>query len=383
MKGKGFTLIEAIIIIAVVAILAALIAPMIFKSTEQERYKRAESELKTIYEAIFGDGKTNFGYHGDMGNLPPDLRCLAIPSSDNCDRPDPKEWPSGSGVIIGWKGPYLSPQRVDADGNFLDPWGNMYQMKPLSSDPDTWQLASAGPDGQIDWSNSTASVNQDNVYYPDSPINVSNHWNSDYYQLLNPTYFSSKIKDVENFPYIKYKVCFPIDGEDDSGKGICTETDWGQKYFQDSNGNPIGIPYGKWAFWGNVYNGGDSKFFIGKVPLGGKLHIFVDATYKSDSTLMDGIDGSADVDSNTNQIEIHATSALNSQPSGGKDEDDISIEVVGIGTMRWSSDDSEYQLYLPYPPYDPGNDYTFTLVSNGGASCTLKYDGNNEKGSCQ
>jgi len=366
MKGKGFTLIEAVVIIAVVTILAALIIPIVYKSVEQERYNRAEQDLKNIYLAIFGDGESSFGYHGDMGNLPPDLRCLAVPSGDSCNRPTPQEYPAGSGVIIGWKGPYFSPQRVDANGNFLDPWGNPYQMSPLSGASASWRLASAGPDGQINWTNSSDSVNQDNLYYPQSPLTVIDPDGDGLYVVANSVGLSSRIGKVENFLYTKFRVYYPVDGS-----GTYFESNYGAT-------NLSNVPYGQRVFQGVVYTcNGDvaGKYYIKDVPFSGEVNIDMDLTNDVNGNLIDSVIWYQIINNPNRYIRIYARSNLNCSPVAGHYyQNGVSMEVVGIGSMSWNSSNGawRYEIYLPSPPYNASsNTYTFTLYSSGGASLTV------------
>lgn len=52
MKEKGFTLIEMVIVLAVVAILAAVMVPIIATNIEQAKVARAAADVKTIAEAM-------------------------------------------------------------------------------------------------------------------------------------------------------------------------------------------------------------------------------------------------------------------------------------------------------------------------------------------
>ncbi len=362
---KGFTLVEIIVVIAVITILAALIIPVMYRSTEQKKYERAASDLEAIYKAIFGDGENDFGYHGDMGNIPPDLRCLAVPSSDSCDRPSPQEWPSGSGVIIGWKGPYYSPAKVDSNGYFLDPWGNPYQMTPLTGSSLQWQLASAGPDGQIDWSIPQGQgVNQDNLYYPESPIIVTDSDGDGFYIAANSVGFSSIIGKIENFRYVNYRMYYPVNGNG-------TYTDGGYQTRTLSN-----VPYGKRVFQGIIYTCGGlkyGKYYTRAVPLSGEIAISMDLTTDSSGAMVDSIYWYRVINHTwwwaAQGIEIRARSALNCSPtSSGYYQNGVSMEVLGIGNMRWNSTNNYFRLFLPSPPYTPTSTYNFTIHSSGGGS---------------
>ena len=53
--AEGFSLIEAAVAIAIIAILASAAAPLVLKALNQQREQRARSEMKLIYSALFGE----------------------------------------------------------------------------------------------------------------------------------------------------------------------------------------------------------------------------------------------------------------------------------------------------------------------------------------
>ncbi len=173
-KRKGFTLIEIIVVIACIALLAGILAPLVFKNIEDARIAKARSDIKAI-----AAGMTQF--YSDVGSWPTwndsgvaDTIYLLFTTSDGVtlDNPpgayvpaenqrDPMadhlinnnqnypDWDADAG--FGWNGSYL-----DFDG--LDPWGNSYLISVVGffeeeNDPQTdftevWIL-SAGPDGTM------------------------------------------------------------------------------------------------------------------------------------------------------------------------------------------------------------------------------------------
>ena len=175
---KGFALIEIIIIVAVISILAGVLVPLIFKSSEAIKTSNVKKDLKEIYTACIGDMKDNFGYLGDMGKLPDNLSDLYLQNS----QPTPIENPVGSGILTGWKGPYLKIRNSDSTG-IKDPYGNYYlqiYLKLNNNSPcentDTkcrWFLMSKGEDGSYDTSdplNTSLNSNKDNIYFPAQPL---------------------------------------------------------------------------------------------------------------------------------------------------------------------------------------------------------------------
>src|SRR5213082_3597639 len=52
MRSKGFTLIELAVVIAIIAVLAAVLTPMVSGYLEQARVARAQADVRTIADAV-------------------------------------------------------------------------------------------------------------------------------------------------------------------------------------------------------------------------------------------------------------------------------------------------------------------------------------------
>lgn len=366
-RTKGFTLIEAIIVIAVISILAALIIPMIFNTTTQEKYKEAKAELEAIYNAIFGDGITTFGYHGDMGCIPYKLGDLFIQG----DQPDPYEYPSGSGVIVGWKGPYISPRRVQGN-DIIDPWGNPYSVvfTDIGGGFFEWQLVCAGMDGDVTTTN-------DNLYYPEEPVKVF-HWGSvntslqDIYSVVNQVFFGSKVGKIENFPYTRYVAYYPVRGQRIETSGVPSSY-----YATDYNGKILNyVTAGKRAFQGAVYSGGSDRlgrYYVYTVPYAGQIHIYMDLTTDLHNSLIESLYEITGIQCRppVGQKRICIRSSLNYNPTGPYSENGVELLLVGLGKLEWNSARRWYEIYLTDPPFDSSQTYSFTISSNGGASIVV------------
>jgi hypothetical protein len=155
-RSTGFTLIEVTVILAVLAILAAAITPMVLQQLVDAKMESTRREAKLLNEAILGrsDVPGTFGFFGDMGRWPADFRELLRPA------PGTPLFTTATfrNVGMGWKGPYINAGGL-GDDLLLDAFGRPYRGAP------TGQVTSAGPDGVFD----TA----DDIVYPPARPNPS------------------------------------------------------------------------------------------------------------------------------------------------------------------------------------------------------------------
>jgi general secretion pathway protein G len=173
---KGFTLIEMVVVLAVIAILGAILAPSVSRYIENARVHRAEADCKAIASAIAK-------FNSDTGEWPIWVSGTNTESNDTAyrvlesalgeDATDASPevattpWPITAGEIDelsdvlnenlagypttgrrrAWKGPYL-PDISE------DPWGNKYLVNVETLKPGLTATAvfvlSAGPDETID-----------------------------------------------------------------------------------------------------------------------------------------------------------------------------------------------------------------------------------------
>jgi general secretion pathway protein G len=124
--SSGFTLIEMLVVITVIAILAAVIAPTIFRNVGDAKAAAARSQLQ-IFELALD------AYRLDNDYYPSTTQGLsALVQSPAGDPPTPR-----------WRGPYLKRRIPD------DPWGRPYIYRsPGGSSPDGYELLSLGRDGR-------------------------------------------------------------------------------------------------------------------------------------------------------------------------------------------------------------------------------------------
>jgi prepilin-type N-terminal cleavage/methylation domain-containing protein len=176
---SGFTLIEVIIVIAILAVVAGAMAPLAVQSINGSRRDLTNKRQEFIYRAIFGDPSApGSGFISDIGRLPAlNLAELTTPGSlpiyslQPCGSRSPylSEGISTAGLPIdvlqpcgigmGWRGPYLL-EGANAAGLPVDGWGTPMVLQE-------GQIRSAGPDQNM---NTVA----DNLVYPSTPIASNN-----------------------------------------------------------------------------------------------------------------------------------------------------------------------------------------------------------------
>ncbi|MHC4083490.1 MAG: type II secretion system protein GspG [Planctomycetota bacterium] len=120
---RAFTLVEIIVVVTIIAVLAALIAPRLFGRLTWAKVRTAEAEVKAMETAV------NL-YLNDTGETLTsnfDLEVLLIPAEE------------GGGP----QGPYF--QKAD---DLLDPWNNPYIIRVPGEVNYDFDIVSWGPDAE-------------------------------------------------------------------------------------------------------------------------------------------------------------------------------------------------------------------------------------------
>ncbi len=136
--AAGFTLIEIIVVIAVISILAGTMVPSVVSQMDHHRATATRNEMQALYRAMVGTpDRGDDGYLADMGRLPASITDLVQQGSQ------PGYGLHLGGVGMGWEGPYLAGGF--ADGSWLtDAWGRNYRYSAS-----TGQIISPGRDGRL------------------------------------------------------------------------------------------------------------------------------------------------------------------------------------------------------------------------------------------
>lgn len=120
---RGFSLVEMLLVLVILATLAAIVVPRFAGRSEQAKETAARTQITSIGTALDA-------FEVDNGYYPTSADGLGL----LVERP---------ATATNWRGPYLKSQI----GN--DPWGNPYIYEyPGQNNADGYDLSSAGPDGR-------------------------------------------------------------------------------------------------------------------------------------------------------------------------------------------------------------------------------------------
>ncbi len=123
---SGFTLIEMLVVVVIIATLAAMIIPRFAGRTEEAKSSAAAADIASNLSSALDL------YELDNGAYPTTEQGLAALRVAPTSPPLPPKW----------KGPYLKKR-----GALLDPWGHAYVYVSPSTHGMDYDLSSWGPDG--------------------------------------------------------------------------------------------------------------------------------------------------------------------------------------------------------------------------------------------
>ncbi|MGF1614995.1 MAG: type II secretion system major pseudopilin GspG [Gammaproteobacteria bacterium] len=114
---RGFTLLELLVVLAILGLIATFAAPRVFKYLASARIDSARVQIENLGQALDL-------YKLEVGTYPPDLEALVQP-------------PAGEAR---WNGPYLKKSVIPKD-----PWGNDYVYR-FPGEHGPYDLISLGAD---------------------------------------------------------------------------------------------------------------------------------------------------------------------------------------------------------------------------------------------
>jgi general secretion pathway protein G len=135
MKHAGFTLMEMLVVLAIIGIIVGMVGPKILGVIDDKAPDIARTQTKMLRGAI-----ENFRL--DLGRYPTTQEGLAVLVTK----------PSDPAVAARWRGPYTS------DDIPLDPWKNPYQYSVPGANGQSFALYSFGADGKRGGEGAAADV---------------------------------------------------------------------------------------------------------------------------------------------------------------------------------------------------------------------------------
>ena len=127
--ARGFTLVELLLVLVILALIGSLVLPGIIGKAEGAKAKAAKSQIDRLSMAVES-------YYLDTGRTPDSLEALI---EDNGD-------------AAGWNGPYVKKSSLN------DPWGRAYEYVYPGEHGD-FDLFSYGADGQPGGEATNADIN--------------------------------------------------------------------------------------------------------------------------------------------------------------------------------------------------------------------------------
>jgi prepilin-type N-terminal cleavage/methylation domain-containing protein len=142
-KNKNFTLIEMLIVIAIIAVLIALLMPVIGKMSKRAKETRAKAEMQSIITAVKS-------YESTYGLLP----CPTPSPAADTVLPGDAAYDTMMNVLTNVPAAsnarsirFLDVPEGYAANGYVDPWGNKYNIY-VDTNYDG-QIANVGPAGNV------------------------------------------------------------------------------------------------------------------------------------------------------------------------------------------------------------------------------------------
>lgn len=131
-NGRGFTLLELLVVLVIIGLLAGVVGPRLFKNVSKSQITTARAQIDAL-------GKALDQYRLDVGRYPSSDEGLTALVSK----------PGGA---ANWNGPYLQKALPP------DPWGQPYQYRFPGAKALDYDLFSLGPDRMPGGSDENADI---------------------------------------------------------------------------------------------------------------------------------------------------------------------------------------------------------------------------------
>ncbi len=128
---RGFTLLELLVVLLIIALLAGYVGPKMFDRLELAKVQTAQGQMKSLADALNQ-------YRLDTGNYPDETLGLNALTTRPAN-------------ATNWQGPYLKTLPPD-------PWGNPYIFKNPGTAPNDAEIISLGRDGKAGGENTYADI---------------------------------------------------------------------------------------------------------------------------------------------------------------------------------------------------------------------------------
>ena len=167
LKGeRGFTLVEVIVVAAIIAILAGILVPMIFSQIDEAKLSRAKGDLRSLSSGIYA-------FRKDVGQWPACAGATLLYGAGTLDKANfPAGWDVTAPQLFDdhlmqdsngcygdmYKGPYFPAVEKD-------PWGHAYivNAQGFGVDKQAVLVLSSGPDGILQTGSTDAVAAGDDI----------------------------------------------------------------------------------------------------------------------------------------------------------------------------------------------------------------------------
>jgi general secretion pathway protein G len=129
---RGFTLLELLVVLLIIALLAGYVGPKMFDRLEMAKVQTAKGQMKSLGDALNQ-------YRLDNGHYPAETLGLGALTERPASEPN-------------WHGPYL-PKAAPPD-----PWNKPYEYKTPGTPPNEIDLISLGRDGKAGGEGTNADI---------------------------------------------------------------------------------------------------------------------------------------------------------------------------------------------------------------------------------